>query len=226
MPSIPRLHWDRRFYALIKACLAPAIRAAQRPARERYLASPGFKALHVGCGDNLLPGWLNVDKLLGRGRLYFDAARPFPFPSGTFDYVFHEHFIQYLSLREGERFLRECRRVLKPGGVMRSNTLELGLLGRLSPEYVDWASRDQIGTELRSPCLVANNLIYGYGFRFLYDRQFLGDMLGRAGFSQLVEAAPGQSAHPRLQGLEGHGQVIPEAFNRLETFVIEASACP
>jgi hypothetical protein len=64
---------------------------------ERYLDTHIVKKLQLGTGPNPLPGWLNTDLrpdsyLEHRETVVFlDAAKPFPFPSATFDYVFSEH---------------------------------------------------------------------------------------------------------------------------------------
>jgi predicted SAM-dependent methyltransferase len=46
----------------------------------------------------------------------------------VFDYVFSEHMIEHVSYAEGLLMLRECLRVLKPGGRIRIATPSLEVL--------------------------------------------------------------------------------------------------
>lgn len=49
----------------------------------------------------------------------WNLARGIPFPSDTFDVVYHSHFFEHLPRHAAKAFLAECQRVLKPGGVLR-----------------------------------------------------------------------------------------------------------
>jgi SAM-dependent methyltransferase len=49
----------------------------------------------------------------------WNLARGVPFPADTFDVVYHSHFFEHLPRPAAKTFLAECRRVLKPGGVLR-----------------------------------------------------------------------------------------------------------
>jgi len=69
---------------------------------------------------------------------------------------------------------------------------------------------------------VVNRCFRAWGHEFLYDPPSLARSLCEAGFVDVVERAIGQSEDPELRGLEGHGRVIGDALNALETFVLEA----
>lgn len=47
--------------------------------------------------------------------VYYDGGR-FPFENGTFDSLFHTEVLEHVY--QGDRFLAECRRVLKPSGAL------------------------------------------------------------------------------------------------------------
>lgn len=51
--------------------------------------------------------------------LCWDLRRGIPFADGTFDVVYHSHFLEHLPRDAAPVVLQECRRVLKPGGVLR-----------------------------------------------------------------------------------------------------------
>jgi predicted SAM-dependent methyltransferase len=51
--------------------------------------------------------------------LRFDITKGIPFPSSTFDIVYHSQFLEHLDRNYAPIFLQECYRVLKQGGIMR-----------------------------------------------------------------------------------------------------------
>lgn len=56
---------------------------------------------------------------------YYDIRSPLSYPNETFDAVFALHVIEHLTQYEGEMFVREIFRVLKPGGIVRISTPDL-----------------------------------------------------------------------------------------------------
>jgi ubiquinone/menaquinone biosynthesis C-methylase UbiE len=60
----------------------------------------------------------------------WNLARGVPFAADSFDMVYHSHFLEHLDRDAGCQFLAECRRVLKPGGVLRVVVPDLELLIR------------------------------------------------------------------------------------------------
>jgi SAM-dependent methyltransferase len=67
---------------------------------------------------------------LVNGRLLYlqhDATQPFPFADGSFDWIFCEHTIEHLKPLAALALLRELRRLIKPGGVVRMSTPDLAL---------------------------------------------------------------------------------------------------
>jgi predicted SAM-dependent methyltransferase len=72
-------------------------------------------ALHIGCGPNKKPGWVNID-LDKSADICLDLREALPFPDGSVTMVYGEHFFEHLEIEEGTRFLRECLRVLQPSG--------------------------------------------------------------------------------------------------------------
>jgi SAM-dependent methyltransferase len=56
---------------------------------------------------------------LARDIRYADAVRRIPEPDHSVDVVYTSHMVEHLDLDEARQFLREARRVLIPGGVIR-----------------------------------------------------------------------------------------------------------
>src|SRR6516225_755630 len=82
------------------------------------------KRLNIGCGQQSIPGWINIDNqgLPGVDQV-LDVRKGLPF-SGVAA-IYAEHFLEHLSLDEGLAFLRECRRVLADDGTVRLSTPSL-----------------------------------------------------------------------------------------------------
>jgi predicted SAM-dependent methyltransferase len=208
----------------VKFAARTALRRVQRGKQiERYLAQHGERKLQLGAAENVLPGWLNTD-LHGYGRadvVYLDVRKPFPLPDASFDLVYSEHMLEHLTYAEGQHCLRECLRVLRPGGTIRVATPSLERLaklydgGQVAEDYVLWAV-DTLGPETHAPLagVAINNFFRSWGHRFIYDPQTLRHALVEAGFADVRQVPLGE--------LERHLADKPE-FRELETFVLEAT---
>lgn len=204
-----------------------------------HLKDMPIKALHLGCGTNILNGWLNTDIRAHGKVICLDASEPFPLENDTLDYIFSEHMFEHLSYESGKTMLRECYRTLKSGGILRLTMPTLDFLIKLYNEpdnelhqqyarwslqqfapqmYEDFASRN----ENLPMALVVNNFMRFWGHQMIYNYSSLHSMLENAGFTNIQECPIGISKHPYLQGLEHHGNVIPQWANNLESMAIEA----
>lgn len=155
--------------------------------------------LHIGSGLRHLPGWINVDHQRHPGvDRVLDVRRRLPFTDVAA--IFAEHFLEHLPLDEGTAFLRRCRAILRPDGILRLSTPNLAWV--IATHFrVD----DTIDPEgAFSDCVGMNRAFYGWGHRFLYNRGTLALVLRSAGFADVSFHAYGESANPDLRGLEGH----------------------
>jgi SAM-dependent methyltransferase len=76
--------------------------------------------LNLGCGAHVHPDWINMDLVPGApGVIPCDLTRGIPLPAGHCEVVYHSHVLEHLRRIDALPFLRECHRVLAPGGVMR-----------------------------------------------------------------------------------------------------------
>lgn len=204
-----------------------------------YLDADGAKKLQIGSGPNPLAGWLNTDLLPDtypehRDEIVFlDAARSFPFDDMTFDYVFSEHQIEHIPEPAAHSMIKECFRILRPGGRLRIATPDLtailGLyeepLDETEQHYVEWVMtrfRPNVGSGNKR-CYVINHMFTDHKHEFIYDFETLSAILAAAGFAEILRRKPGESDDPVLRGVELHGQAIgDEEVNGFETMVVEA----
>src|SRR5687768_11548268 len=115
---------------------------------ESYLSRPGARKLHLGCGGNILGGWLNADLEPNSPDIArIDVTQRLPFEDTCFDYVFSEHLIEHLSYPQGLQLLSESHRVMRPGGRVRISTPDLAFLvglytankSHLQMSYIAWS---------------------------------------------------------------------------------------
>jgi len=154
--------------------------------------------LHIGCGQQSIANWINIDNqgLPGVDQV-LDVRQRLPFADVASIYA--EHFLEHLALDDGLAFLKECRRVLREDGVLRLSTPNLDWV--LATHYRGTASSDE---DARIDCLRLNRAFHGWGHRFLYNRPMLLAALRSAGFARVSSHRYGESMRPELSGLERH----------------------
>lgn len=88
--------------------------------------------LNLGCGSHFHPAWVNVDMASAHPAVMaYNLLEGFPFEDGVFDLVYHSHVLEHMPRWEAPRFLAECWRVLKPGGLLRVAIPDLETICRL-----------------------------------------------------------------------------------------------
>ena len=189
-------------------------RAARARARTRAEAralgasgrfSPPYR-LNVGCGNVRFEGWINIDfAATGSQDLIWDVSKSIPCPDATCSMIYNEHFIEHLDIDSGKRFLRECHRVLIPGGVLRVATPSLEAT---VSHYADQTWKDQAWLKKYRYHWIATRAEYlnicfrHWGHQWIYDAEELSRRLREAGFVNLSEAAWGVSQVREMSGRE------------------------
>ena len=78
------------------------------------------RMLNLGCGLRFHPDFINVDlHAFNEDVVSQDITGPLRFEDNAFDVVYHSHLLEHLSRQNGAKFLKECHRICKPGGVIR-----------------------------------------------------------------------------------------------------------
>jgi SAM-dependent methyltransferase len=76
--------------------------------------------VNLGCGRRYHPSWTNIDlESAGPGVIAHNLLEGVPLPDASADAVYHAHVLEHFQRPQATAFLRECFRVLKPGGLLR-----------------------------------------------------------------------------------------------------------
>jgi predicted SAM-dependent methyltransferase len=117
------------------------------------LAAP--RLLNIGCGARFHAEWVNVDVQPAHASVRrHDAGKALPFAAGEFDAVYHSHLLEHLPASAAPCFLRECRRVLRPGGILRIVVPDLEQIARLYLRELEAAWRGDPAAPARHRWLV------------------------------------------------------------------------
>lgn len=168
-------------------------------------SAPEGRRLHLGCGPRAAAGWLNLDTWPYPGvDLLADLRSGLPLPEGTMDAALALHVLQDIAWPDLPAAVRELRRVLRPGGVLR---LGLPDLDRAIDAYrrgdaayflVPDDDAQSLGAKL-----VTQIVWYG-SVRTPFNFDFARELLEEAGFVDLRRCAFGQthSGDPLLASLD------------------------
>lgn len=74
-----------------------------------------LKKLHLGCGTDILPGWVNIDcaALPGVDLVHDLNVIPLPFPDACAEEIRCQDVLEHIKYAP---LLKECHRMLAPGG--------------------------------------------------------------------------------------------------------------
>jgi len=155
--------------------------------------------------------------------IQWNLRKGIPFADCTFDVLYHSHFLEHLERSAAVKFLRECQRVLKPGGTLRVVVPDLELLAsaylesirqldyghptaemaheRAIYELFDQMVRaevtgttEQKGWVARVEGLIRRNAANaGELHRWMYDRYSLGRLLESIGFRNIRQQVASRS---------------------------------
>lgn len=163
--------------------------------------------INLGSGHWKLDGWINVD--IDAGSLpdvLADLSAGLPFRDGSVDLMHTEDFIDQLELEGAEAFLRECHRILKPGGVIRILTPDVEKLCRMyvnEPEALKTLWHDHVGVPLKfgTAAEIVNVGMRFAGHTFLYDEETFNALANACGF-EARRVGYRESEHAELRGLD------------------------
>jgi len=200
----------------------------------RQLKGCAVDRMHIGCGNVILDGWLNVlyerrqeyGRLEQRGKgwfLNYDLLGPWPVEDNSLSFVAGSHMIEHLDLNHGLMLTAQAYKALKSGGTIRLSCPDLETYAR---RYVagDKAFFDQplirewcAFTNAQTPgqVFIAKAYDSGGAHKWFYDFESLKNILERAGFTNIRKVG-------RLEGKTPDLPLLEPAQRELETVYVEA----
>ena len=207
--------------------------------------------LNLGCGPVQSAGWINVDgsnrawlvarlpwldRLLVTFRItpptefnerivHTNLLRRFPWSDESVDAVYMGEILEHFTHEDGKGVLRECYRVLKPGGVLRIRVPDHA---RFWKNYVE--EYEQVRQQPREQWQLAHtrwtamffqNLCVrrpkiwqsmGHFHKWMYDEVSLILLMESVGFHGVERSAFHQSAIPNVDEVEVRSDLIVEGI--------------
>jgi predicted SAM-dependent methyltransferase len=188
---------------------------ARRRTRAKLAALPKSDlCVQIGCGPNALAGWVNLDAARGDEiDVVWDLRRGLPFPDESCSAIFGEHVIEHVPREAAEKLLRECRRALQPGGVLRLSTPDAGRYLRSYAGDREFLRHPSFEVAAETAMDRVNQMMREYGQHlWAYDAESLLLLLRRAGFSNAVEQHFGESLHPRMRGIDSAARAFESLY--------------
>jgi SAM-dependent methyltransferase len=152
--------------------------------------------LNLGCGPFPAAGWLNADLREGDGvDLRADIREGLPLGDSSLGCIVAMHLLQDLAWGEIPVALRELKRILRSGGVLRLGLPDLDRAidayrrGDGSYFFVPDEDAETVGAKL-----VTQIVWYG-SVRTPFNFEFASEVLATAGFRQIVRCAFRETRH-------------------------------
>jgi predicted SAM-dependent methyltransferase len=190
--------------------------AARRRTRSALASLRAARDLRVniGCGPNALDGWINLDAARGEQiDVVWDLRRGLPFADESCAAVFGEHVIEHVPRGDAEKLLRECRRALKEGGVLRLSTPDAGLYLRSYAGDGEFLRHPSFTEQAETPMDRVNQMMREYGQHlWCYDAESLLLLLRKVGFAKAVEQKFGESLDPSMRGIDSEGRAFESLY--------------
>lgn len=191
----------RRRVGRVATTVELAITQARDSRRLAALASEEPR-LHLGCGIHTKLGWVNIDRWLpgetpsrdGAIVINHDLTQGLPLADSSCREIYSSHLLEHFSAVEGVGLLKDCHRVLRRRGRLRTCVPDFARLAHayvegnsdyFAPLYDIFGGNMGDGVEGSNTIMDAmNNALYQFGeHRCMYDMEKLVRLLSAIGFS-------------------------------------------
>jgi SAM-dependent methyltransferase len=166
---------------------------------------PGHFRLNLGCGEVFAAGWLNADFATLRWTVQrrrwpdwtFDATRRWPCPDDYFEAIHCEHVLEHFDYDTAIEVVVECRRTLRPGGVLRLSVPDVSRFVEAYCRLRDGQRPADGFARFGSGAAGISRLTQCDGHLSVWDARTLISVLRELDFSRVDERSFGVSALPQ-----------------------------
>jgi predicted SAM-dependent methyltransferase len=162
--------------------------------------------LDLGCGPNIDKQFCSLDFYWRPGvDICWDVTRGLPFPTEYVGGIFSEHMLEHIDFHAALTLLKECRRILMKGSILRliipDGELYLREYGqRLTGAgcSMPYQEDDSASFPFVTPMISVNRIFRFHGHKFIWDYETLRIALLRAEFSKVEKREFGEGSDMRL----------------------------
>ena len=166
--------------------------------------------LNLGCGQQIIDNWVNVDYFIGARLAKFkifnfffniswdkrifihDLTKKFPWKDNSVDVIYTSHTLEHFDREEGLFVLNESKRVLKKGGIIRI------LVPDLKEIVASYINKEYPADRFLEGLLVLNkktnskfknflNYFFQFPHKCMYDNETLLSILKNLGFNAQIK---------------------------------------
>jgi len=153
-----------------------------------------------------------IDKIKRSHIIHHDLNYGLPFHDNTVPYIFNSHFLEHLYYEDAQKFLKECYRVLKPGGVIRICIPSLEEEVSEIKEAVHNYEQGNV-TAIQKYVTVKDSSYKDpfFSHKHMYNFDELNKLLSLVGFTNIIESTFNGSSIPGFANLDTKQGLIVEA---------------
>ena len=142
--------------------------------------------IHVGCGENYLKGFINIDGIiLFKNDYLIDIRVGLPFPDNSMDFIYSCHMLEHVYIDEAINILKEWYRVLKPSGYVRLTLPDFQYVLKINAKEI----QTYFPRSFSSSSGQAINFLFCDGqHKYAYSIELIEELALSIGFSKVILA--------------------------------------
>lgn len=195
--------------------------------RKLFNSSPklkdGSNYLNLGCGNNVIDGYVNADfyrnfrfwrKDNRRLQWQLDLRFPLKCADDVFDGIYTEHTLEHLYPDDAKRLLAELYRIVRRNSMIRITVPDLEKYVRFYNSVSVRVETDEFKARYRNGCVAIRDVSQNYFHCSLWDFDELKCCLEEIGFRDIRRQAFSTSEDPMLN--------LDQKARAWETLYVEA----